>query len=402
MTRPTLPDSVQFLISRLVEHGHRADIVGGCVRDYILGKEPDDYDITTSASPSQMKKIFSDLKTIDTGIKHGTLTVLVNSEPYEITTYRTDGEYLDHRHPKEVLFTKNLADDLCRRDFTMNAIAYNPNDGFTDLFSGSDDISASIIRAVGDAELRFTEDALRILRAIRFSSVLNFDIAPKTAAAAFSKRKLLSAVSGERIATEWKKLLSGIGAYSVIEAYSGIITEFLSLDVISLPEKELFDSANPEIREISIFFLSSDDPVRDFTLSAQRMRYDNKRKNFGVGVLENLSKFDVNMSNVDFKRALSVVGEALTEGIIALLTCLGMDSSRLRAQLDKICAEKQPYRISDLKISGREVVSLGVKGKCVGLILRELLDSVIDGRLQNTAEALLAEAEKLANSDKGK
>ncbi len=401
MTEPVLPQSVSFLISRLNEHGHRADIVGGCVRDYILGNAPSDYDITTSALPEEMREIFSDLRTVDTGIKHGTLTVLVDGEPFEITTYRTDGEYLDHRHPAEVAFTKKITDDLCRRDFTMNAIAYNPIDGFTDLFYGSIDISNSIIRAVGDAGRRFSEDALRILRAVRFSSVLNFDIESETASQAIANRQLLSSVSGERIAVEWKKLLGGVRSYSVIYDYSDIFIEFLSLNHIRLPEKGLFDSAAPEIRELSLFALSSSDPVRDFTLAAHRMRYDNKRKNFGVCVLENAEKISSNTCEKDLKRILSAIGEEYIEGIIELHFCLGNDMSNLRMLLDKIREENQPYRISDLKITGRDVIALGIKGENVGVILRLLLDSVIDGKIKNTPEELMNAAQKLAKSNKG-
>ena len=174
MEKMHLPKNVQYIISRLNECGFRADVVGGCVRDFLLGKAPVDYDVTTNAEPEEMKRVFRKEKTIETGIKHGTLTVLISGEPYEITTYRIDGEYSDNRRPDSVSFSRELTEDLARRDFTVNAICYNEKDGYTDKFSGIDDIKKRIIRAVGDPRKRFSEDALRIMRAVRFSSVLGF------------------------------------------------------------------------------------------------------------------------------------------------------------------------------------------------------------------------------------
>ena len=202
-----LPDGVKAIIDILGRHGHRADVVGGCVRDSLLGKEPYDYDVTTDATPDEMIDIFRDFRTVPTGIKHGTLTVLVDGTPYEITTYRRDGDYRDHRHPDSVTFTEKIADDLSRRDFTVNAMAYNPTDGLTDLFGGQADLKAHLIRAVGDPTRRFDEDALRILRAVRFSATLGFRIEEGTARAAHDGAHLLSFVSGERIYTEIKKLI---------------------------------------------------------------------------------------------------------------------------------------------------------------------------------------------------
>ena len=180
-----LPSDVKLILSMLEEKGYRADIVGGCVRDHILGAVPSDYDITTSARPEQIKEVFSNMRVLDIGIKHGTITVILNDVPYEITTYRTESEYLDHRHPSRVDFADKLSDDLGRRDFTMNAIAYNINDGITDIFYGRKDIEAKVVRAVGNPRERFFEDALRILRAVRFSSVLGFTIEEETSRALF-------------------------------------------------------------------------------------------------------------------------------------------------------------------------------------------------------------------------
>ena len=163
-----LPENVMLIIERLGARGYRADVVGGPVRDFLLGKTPSDFDLTTDALPEQIKAAFSDLRTVDTGIKHGTVSVIIGGEQYEITTYRIDGEYTDSRHPDSVTFTPDITEDLRRRDFTMNAIAYNPRAGITDPFGGREDVARGVIRAVGEPRLRFTEDALRILRGVRF------------------------------------------------------------------------------------------------------------------------------------------------------------------------------------------------------------------------------------------
>ena len=200
-----IPDNVNRIIQLLTENGYEAYAVGGCVRDMILGKTPEDWDITTSAKPQEVKRLFK--RTIDTGIQHGTVTVLMDKEHYEVTTYRLDGEYEDNRHPKEVLFTSILKEDLRRRDFTINAMAYNDREGLIDLFDGLKDLSSGWIRCVGSAEERFEEDALRILRAVRFSAQLSFQIEEATLQAVRDKAGLLRNISAERIRVELTKLL---------------------------------------------------------------------------------------------------------------------------------------------------------------------------------------------------
>ena len=200
-----LPSDVVWIIHKLQENGKEAFAVGGCVRDSILGKKPKDWDITTSASPEEVKKIFK--KTVDTGILHGTVTVMMGKIGYEVTTYRIDGEYEDNRHPKTVTFTENLVEDLKRRDFTINAMAYNEKVGLVDVFKGRDDLEKGVIRCVGIAKERFEEDALRMLRAVRFSAQLNFEIEEKTKDAIKELSSNLSFVSKERIQTELMKLL---------------------------------------------------------------------------------------------------------------------------------------------------------------------------------------------------
>ena len=200
-----VPADAEQIIEKLNEHGFEAYVVGGCVRDSLLGKEPEDWDITTSAKPEEVKAIFS--RTIDTGIQHGTVTVMLNRQGYEVTTYRVDGEYEDGRHPKSVDFTTSLLEDLKRRDFTINAMAYNGREGLVDAFGGMEDLENRVIRCVGSAVNRFTEDALRILRAVRFSAQLDFRIEDETYEAISLIAPNLEKVSKERIATELTKLL---------------------------------------------------------------------------------------------------------------------------------------------------------------------------------------------------
>ena len=190
-----LPDDVRMILNRFHENGYEAFIVGGCVRDSLLGDEPKDYDITTNALPTQVEQLFSDLKVIETGIRHGTVTVIINKEPYEITTYRTDIKYSDHRHPDEVRYALTLGEDLSRRDFTVNAMAYDEENGLIDSFNGVNDLNEGIIRCVGDPDTRFNEDALRILRCIRFASRYGFRIEENTESALFRNRELLRYVS---------------------------------------------------------------------------------------------------------------------------------------------------------------------------------------------------------------
>ena len=223
-----IPENANKIIQTLMSHGYEAYVVGGCVRDSILEKQPMDWDITTSASPMEIKELFR--RTVDTGIQHGTVTVLMDKESYEVTTYRVDGEYEDHRRPKEVLFTKSLEEDLKRRDFTINAMAYNEEEGLQDLFGGMKDLEEEIIRCVGIPEERFDEDALRILRAIRFSAQLNFKIDEKTKEAMQTRAKYLKDISAERIQVELTKLLTSNHPEKLIDAKE------LGITKIVLPE----------------------------------------------------------------------------------------------------------------------------------------------------------------------
>ena len=202
-----LPSDVKLMIEKLRHNGYSGYVVGGCVRDSLRGIMPHDWDLTTSAPPEEIERIFAEYQTVSVGKKYGTVAVIVEGELYEITTYRIDGEYSDSRHPDEVRFSDRLSDDLARRDFTVNAMAYNDEDGLVDLYGGQQDLANGVIRCVGDPTQRFSEDALRILRALRFAATLGFTIEPDTSDAILRQRKLLSDIAGERIREELLKLL---------------------------------------------------------------------------------------------------------------------------------------------------------------------------------------------------
>lgn len=222
-----IPKYVTDVVDKLHQSGYEAFLVGGCVRDILLNKTPCDYDITTSATPNEILSLFQENKVITTGLKHGTVTVLSNGNCVEVTTYRIDGEYSDSRHPQSVTFTRNLSEDLSRRDFTINAMAYSKQSGLVDLFGGLEDLQKKCVRCVGESEKRFDEDALRILRCLRFASTLDFYISPETSAAAAKQRHKLSNISAERKAVEFIKLICGVGAQRIIREELDILSEIV-------------------------------------------------------------------------------------------------------------------------------------------------------------------------------
>lgn len=384
-----LPKGVEFIIERLEKNNHRADIVGGCVRDFLLLKEPNDYDVTTDATPEEMREIFTDVKTIDTGIKHGTLTVIYEDEPYEITTYRLDGEYSDNRHPDSVSFTRKLSDDLSRRDFTVNAMCYNHKDGLTDLFSGKEDLEKRIIRAVGEPEKRFTEDALRILRALRFAATLDFSIEEKTSLAIHKTAHLLEYVSKERIYTEWRKLISGIGAYKILFEYADVIATIIpEISGFRLPKKNTFDETDGNIRELSLFVLSDNNEAHNlFSQAMMALKSDNRHRIFGKTVLEHLNMKTETVS--ELTHLLIECGEECALGVLDLKILLGIGNCNSKNTLKELLKNGVCYRISDMRISGNDLLELGIKGKLIGETLNKLLYLIADGKLENDREMLI-------------
>ena len=386
-----LTKQVEFILKRLNENGHRADVVGGPVRDFLRGVVPSDYDITTSALPEETKSAFADLRTVDTGIKHGTVTLVLDGTPYEITTWRIDGEYKDARHPESVSFTKSITEDLARRDFTMNAISYNPSDGITDPFLGREDIKNKVIRAVGDPYLRFSEDALRILRALRFSATIGFSIEETTAKALREKSSLLREISAERIFVEWKKLLSGDFAYDIIREYADVIAVFIpALSNLRLPEKDKF-ADDFLTRQAQIFYLSCYDPKMAYAESMKTLKTDTRTRTLGSQMLESSSKYPLK-NLADAGMMLCALGEEGALATAGLDLSLGNIDKNSGALIEEYLERGLPYRLSDLAVCGNDIKALGVSGRAVGELLSSLLEAVISGKTENTHDALLAYA----------
>ena len=383
-----LPRNVTFILDRLKENGHRGDIVGGPVRDYLLGKTPNDFDITTDATPDRVKDIFSDVRTVDTGIAHGTVTVVLRGESFEITTYRIDGEYRDARHPESVSFTKDIREDLARRDFTVNAMAYSPEHGITDCYGGREDLDGRLIRAVGDPKLRFSEDALRILRGARFASVLGFDIEENTDLAMRELCHLLKLVSAERIFAEWRKLIGGADAYRVIKKYPEIIRTFLPEITEELPDEKRFNSAEPLARMLSLFYEESACGGAKFAEAMRRLHTDSRTREIGAVALDDSGRIDTSCA-FGIKLGMSEYGEEAVRVKIELEILLGKRDEKTRELWESIVSGREPYRISDLDISGNDLIAMGLTGAAVGAAMRHLLRLVMLGEVENKRAALI-------------
>ena len=384
-----LPESVEFILKRMKDSGYEAYAVGGAVRDAVIGRERGDYDITTNALPEETKAVFDGYRIIETGIKHGTVTLLLDGEPYEITTYRVDGDYKDNRHPESVTFTSLLEEDLMRRDFTVNAMAYSHDVGLRDPFGGREDAAVGLIRAVGNPYKRFDEDALRILRALRFASVLGFEIESETAEAVRKRAHLLESISKERVYAELKKLIMGKDATRILKEYAEVIAPSLAgVKPEKLPRKPLFDDAEMQTRFSAIFLLNSDSPLADAERAFTELKTDKLTRS---RVCDAISVYD-RVSFADEKAALrsyadcgyTAAGDAMKLGVL---------TERFGAEEIESCClaltSGKPYELSALALRGGDVARLGFKGEEIGEALNTLLYAVIDGKVDNEKEALL-------------
>lgn len=432
-----MPKEARYIIETLMQHGYEAYIVGGCVRDSILGKEPQDWDITTSATPEQTKALFR--RTIDTGIEHGTVTVMMDKVGYEVTTYRVDGKYEDHRRPKEVTFTASLLEDLKRRDFTINAMAYNDAEGIVDEFDGIGDLQKGIIRCVGVPQERFDEDALRILRAVRFAAQLNFAIEEETCQAIREKAEFLRDISAERIQVELTKLITSRNPERLINAYELGITKIVlpefdammetgqnnihhcynvgihSVEVMKHIDPQpilrwaalLHDVAKPMCRttdEIGVdhFYNHQKEgrPIAHRVL--RRMKLDNDT----IHTVERLVEWhdyalDGNITKKSLRKALNQMGPDLFDNYRKLRWADMMGQSDYRRQ-EKIEAYERLVQmqkeimdaseclsIKQLKIDGKKLIQLGVQpGPAMGEILHYLLEQVLEQPELNSEEML--------------
>ncbi len=424
-----LPKPVQTIIKRLTDHGYEAYAVGGCVRDSLLGKTPADWDITTSAVPMQVKALFP--HTIDTGLKHGTVTILIDKVGYEVTTYRIDGLYEDHRRPNNVTFTRNLKEDLSRRDFTINAMAYNESDGLIDLFGGTQDLAQKCIRCVGNPDTRFDEDALRMLRAVRFASQLDFTIDSATYDAICRNCQFLSDVSAERIQMELLKLLISDHPDKLLDAYrSGLTAVFLpEFDAMmktpqnnphhlySVGEHTMhavcYIHPNPILRLSMLFHdigkpasQSRDQDGIDHFYNHNQVSCDMSRKilkrlkfdNRTIQMVSTLIRFhderfedpeDTGRAKV--RRIMSQISPSLFPYLLQVMEAdVQAQSDYLRdRKLDllartKIVSEEiirdgNCLSLRDLAINGSELKALGIQeGREIGVILNALLDLVLE------------------------
>jgi len=365
----------------LEENGFEAYLVGGCVRDYILKRPFNDYDITTSATPDEVKKVFYKFRVIETGIKHGTVTVLIDSVPIEITTYRVDGDYKDNRHPETVEFSKKLSDDLCRRDFTVNALAYNKN--IVDMFNGIDDLNKKLIRCVGDPDKRFNEDGLRIIRALRFASVLGFDIEEETGKSIIKNKHLLKNVSSERIFEELKKLLCGVNSKNIIEKYGVVFDELFNGKNFS-KRAESIDNCPYDINVRTASLFLEDNFFRE---DLSMLRVDNKFYNRCINAINNYS-CELNADKISVKKYLNRFGGQTLTDVLYLREAEGYDVFGIREIYQEIKANKECYLVSELDISGADLILLGYKDKQIGDALNLLLKLVIEEKLPNTREEL--------------
>lgn len=435
-----IPTGARKIIARLEQHGYEAYIVGGCVRDSLMGKSPSDWDICTSARAEEMMALFEDKRVIPTGIQHGTLTILAEDGAYEVTTFRIDGEYLDHRHPKSVAFTRELAEDLSRRDFTINAMAWHPERGLIDLFGGVEDLRDRLVRAVGDPVQRFNEDGLRMLRMVRFATVLDFDYDPATYDAVRKQGHLLQYISKERIQVELNKILlaahpaRGLEDLYTLGMYSYIIPlmchtvgfaqrgghhfldvfehSLLAVGVIA-PELVLrltmllHDIGKPFVWDSSesLSYDRFDDHAAVSAKLAGKilrdLKYDNATRKDVVELIAHHN--DILLPDpVNVRRALARLGEVQTRRLVQVKVAdliahdLAGEREKILALfaeisdvIDEVVARGDCTSVKALAIGGQDMMALGLSGRAIGQMLNAALELVLEKPEMNTRETLL-------------
>lgn len=388
-----IPSKVAVILDTLQNHGYEAYAVGGCVRDTLLGRVPDDWDITTSARPEEVKGLFR--RTVDTGLQHGTVTVLLGDEGFEVTTYRIDGEYTDHRHPAEVAYASQLSEDLMRRDFTINAMAYNEQTGMVDLFGGIDDMQRKVIRCVGEPKERFTEDALRIMRAVRFSAQLGFSIEEKTWDALKDLAPTLVHVSQERIQTELVKLLVSAHPHYVKNLQdAGILAVILpEIGQISQDRLEHLQvlPADKKLRLAALLL-----PLGDKKAQAvlRRLKFDNDTIST-VGRLVRWYHRDFEPGLLDMRHGLNEIGDDLMEQLLQFQE-YRHPVEEARACFREVLRLGQCYQLKRLALTGNDLINMGIKpGRQIGQYLQACLALVLDEPDKNEQTYLRAYVQTL-------
>ena len=375
-----IPQEAVTALEVLERNGFEAYLVGGCVRDFLLGRIPNDYDITTNALPDRIIEIFSDYHTIPTGIKHGTVTVIIKKFQIEITTYRKDSTYSDNRHPDSVEFTPSLKEDLARRDFSMNGMAMNFNQDITDIYNGREDMKNHIVKCIENPDRRFDEDALRILRALRFASQLDFKIEKNTSDSIHKNAENLKNISAERINAELEKLIAGKNPYYILKKYEDVIKVFMP--EYSYSESILKKNIDSQLIKRSAFFLN----IKSVYDIMKRLKYSNKDINDTVKLIEYFNA-DIS-SKPTLKIILKNIGTELTENLLDFRNACGQDTSYSEKLLDEILKNNECYLISQLDINGRDLMLMGFSGIQTGKILNTLLEKVINDEIENNKTAL--------------
>jgi len=395
-----VPEAARRIIEQLNTSGFEAYVVGGCVRDSLLGRQPEDWDITTSAKPEQVKEIFN--RTVDTGIQHGTVTVLIDHEGYEVTTYRIDGEYEDGRHPKSVEFTGNLLEDLKRRDFTINAMAYSDREGLVDAFDGVKDLEGRVIRCVGNPLDRFTEDALRILRAIRFSAQLGFDMEAETRAAISVIAPNMAKVSKERIQVELTKLLLSDHPGRLKDVYENGIGPYISKH-FEAAGKQPFESERftelPPVKHMRWSgFLRLEDP-EDAVRILKELKLDNDTI-YQTKTLVSLWKTEISAHKPAIRQVMSTLSPELFKDLLWFQKVFCHPSYKNRLEMmeqysDEILRAGDCIRLKDMAVTGRELIDAGMKpGPEMGTVLNRLFQLVLEKPECNNREYLMKSAEQ--------
>lgn len=389
-----IPAPAEEILTKLNENGYEAYVVGGCVRDMILGREPGDWDITTSALPEQVKQVFR--RTVDTGIQHGTVTVMMGDEGYEVTTYRIDGEYADGRHPDSVTFTPSLTEDLKRRDFTVNAMAYNGNTGLVDEFGGMEDLDRGIIRCVGEPMDRFSEDALRILRAIRFSAQLGFAIEGRTYEAIRAIAPNMVHVSKERIQAELTKLLLSPHPGHISMVYEIGISPYVSetfhkVPLLGMPS---VPAQVPPVRHMRwAAFLRKCMPDEAVKI-LKDLKLDNDTIN-RVRTLISWQDYGLGPDKYSIRIAMSRMEPDLFDDLLEFRMCLSeagarQDLGHTALLVDEIRRAGDCISLKTLAVGGNHIIKAGIRpGREVGLTLARLLEMVLEDPARNTKEYLL-------------
>lgn len=403
-----LPSPVSLALDRLEEAGYASYAVGGCVRDWVLGVTPHDYDICTAASPEDMQRVFRGEKTVETGLQHGTLTVVLRGMPLEITAFRVDGKYRDGRHPDSVRFTDRIEEDLSRRDFTINAMAYSPRRGIADPFGGREDCKNGLVRCVGEAEERFSEDGLRILRALRFSARLGFPIEEKTAWAVRECRERLHIISRERIAAEMGGLLLGKDAGRVLTDYPEVIAAAIPA-LTAGPEwphacrRVDYSPAEEGARWAALLADLGEDGARAVMVE---LKASNRLKERTAALV---SCFSVPVTSGNAWEMLMRIGPECLESLIEVQKAdrlaagedqetVFKDAAFAQEAREKLLREGACYTLRDLAVGGKDMAALGLSGPEIGETLNGLLLSVVRGEIPNEREALLAQARKMRNA----